>query len=441
MHETTTPAYPKIRWLQLAAGVIGMIAVTNLQYGWTFFVPPLQKQFGWDSASVDERAAIAAGVQFAFTIFVLAETWLVPIEAWLADRFGSRPLVFIGGWLVMLSWYINSIASSLGMLYLGNAIGGAGAGIVYGISIGSALRWFPDRRGLAAGITSAAFGAGSALTVIPIDKTITNYGYEAAFLWFGIIQGGIVLLTSLFLRPPRPGELPDVVTTPRVEQSSRDYHPTEMLRTPLFYVMYVLMTMVTVGGMMATAQLKPMAKDLGVDSVSYMIFGMSVTTVALAATIDRVLNGATRPLFGYISDHIGRENTMFFAFILEGFAILLWIQTAHIPILFVLFSGLVYFAWGEIYSLFPALCGDMFGRRYATTNYALLYTAKGVATLMIPIGSYVAEMSGSWTPVFALAVAFDWIVAIMVLLVLKPMRRKWHAEQEAKAGQFLSPND
>ncbi|MGE3803376.1 MAG: oxalate/formate MFS antiporter [Gemmataceae bacterium] len=411
--------FPKIRWLQLAAGVLGMVAVTNLQYAWTFFVSPLQERFGWSKAEI----------QIAFSIFVAAETWLVPIEAWLADRFGTRKLVFVGGILVGLSWYINAHAVELWHIYAGNAIGGAGAGIVYGISIGSALRWFPDRRGLAAGITSAAFGAGSALTVVPIYRTIHTYGYQTAFLWFGLAQGLVVLLTALVLRPPRPGELPQVVNA-GVTQSTRDYHPLEMLRTRAFWTMYVLMTMVTVGGMMATAQLDPMARSLGVADVPFTILGWTVAAVALAGMIDRVLNGLTRPFFGWISDRAGRENTMFFAFLLEGLAILVWIQTAHIPIMFVIFSGLVYFAWGEIYSLFPALCGDMFGRRYATTNYAFLYTAKGTATLLVPLGSVIYAQTGSWTPVFALAIAFDWIVALAALFVLKPMLRQWHAAEE-----------
>jgi len=399
------------RWLQLTLGIIGMISVTNLQYGWTFFVPSIADKHHWREADI----------QVAFAIFVLAETWLVPIEAYLADVFGSRLLVFVGGILVAVAWINNSAADSLFLLYFGNAVGGAGAGIVYGISIGNALRWFPDRRGLAAGLTAAAFGAGSAITVIPIQATIENAGYEAAFFWFGIGQGAIVLVVALLMRTPR------LIPSPsgKVMQTVRDFSPLEVLRTPLFWLLYAMMALVTVGGLVAIAELKPMARSFGVANVTFLILGYAITALSLAALWDRIMSGITRPIFGWISDHIGREKTMFFAFCLEAAAILGWIQFGHVPELFVLFSALTLFFWGEIYSLFPALCGDMFGRKYAATNYALLYTAKGTASLFVPLGSYLYQATQTWTPILSLAIVFNVLVAFTAMFVLRPLRKRW----------------
>jgi OFA family oxalate/formate antiporter-like MFS transporter len=397
--------------MQLLAGIVAMVAVANLQYGWTLFVDPIHRKFGWAEALI----------QVAFTIFVLTETWLVPLEAYLADRFGPRPLVLVGGVFVGLAWAVNAVADSLLLLYLGAVLGGIGAGIVYGISMGSALKWFPDRRGLAAGLTAAAFGGGSALTVVPIYNTIEGSGYEAAFLWFGLGQGAVVLLAALVLRSPRPGETPEAAR-PKVRQSVRDFTPPEMLRTPTFWLLYGMFTMVATGGLMAVAQLKPMARDYGVADVPVTLLGFTLAALPFAMAIDRVLNGAARPFFGWVSDHIGRERTMFLAFTLEGFAILLLLNLAHIPVAFVLLSGLTFFAWGEIYSLFPALCGDLFGRKYATTNYALLYTAKGTASLLVPLGSLLTGATGSWMPIFVVAIVFDWATALLALFVLPRMR-------------------
>jgi len=414
------------RWIQLVAGIVGMVAIANLQYGWTLFVNPIDNKFHWGKAAI----------QIAFTVFVLAETWLVPFEGYLVDRFGPRLLVALGGILVGVAWWINAGANSLFTLYAGGFIGGAGAGIVYGTSIGNALKWFPDHRGLAAGLTAAAFGAGSALTVVPIANIINNRGYEAAFLWFGIAQGLVVILCALVLRAPRPGEVPVTMTT--VQQSTRDWTPFEMLGTPAFWLMYLMMTMLAMGGLMATAQLGPIATDYKVAKLPVSLFGLTMAALPFALSLDRILNGLTRPFFGWVSDHIGRENTMFIAFGLEGVGILLLITFAHIPVLFVVFSGLVFFAWGEIYSLFPATCGDLFGRKFATTNYGLLYTAKGTASLLVPLGNVLQAATGSWMPIFVLAIAFDWIGAILAFFVLKPLRIRWVSRQLAAAPPFAA---
>ena len=401
------------RWGQLIFGIICMVMIANLQYGWTLFVNPIDQKYHWG------RAAI----QVAFTIFVLTETWLVPLEGYLIDKFGPRVMVGGSGVLVAIAWVINSVADLLFLLYVGAAIGGIGAGVIYGGSVGNALKWFPDRRGLAAGLTAAGFGAGSALTVIPIANMIQSSGYQSAFLWFGLGQGIVVVLVALFLRAPEPGEV-NAPAAPAVAQSKRDYGPGEVSRTPVFWVMYAMFVMVGAGGLMATAQLAPIAKDFNVGGIPVSILGITLPALTFALSIDRVLNGFCRPFFGWVSDNIGRENTMFIAFFAEGVGIWFLYLNANDPLLFVLLSGVVFFAWGEIYSLFPATCTDIYGRTFATTNYGLLYTAKGTASLLVPLANVLQVTTGSWKVVFLVAAALNIVAAIMAVVVLKPMRIK-----------------
>lgn len=412
--ENISSGFVRNRWLQLVVGILGMVAIANLQYGWTLFVGPIDSQFHWGKAAI----------QVAFTLFVLAETWLVPLEAYFVDRYGPRLIVAVGGLLVGLAWIMNSAADSLTMLYAGGIVGGVGAGIVYGTASGAALKWFPDRRGLAAGLTAAGFGAGSALTIIPIANQIKASGYQSAFFTWGILQGAIVLVCAFLMRAPQKEDLTGV-SVPTESQTTQDFTPVEMLKTPAFYLLYIMMTMLAMGGLMATAQLGPIAKDFKVADNPVSLFGLTMAALPFALSLDRILNGVTRPFFGWVSDHIGRENTMFIAFGLEGFAIFLLLTFAHIPVLFVIFSGLTFFGWGEIYSLFPATCGDLFGKKFATTNYGLLYTAKGTASLLIPVGSLIAGSTGNWYPIFMLAIAFDWVGALLALFVLKPLRKHW----------------
>jgi len=404
-----------------------MVMIANLQYGWTLFVNPIAAKFHWT------RAAI----QVAFALFVLTETWLVPLEGYLIDLFGPRLLVALGGVLVGVAWVINAQAATLSTLYLGAIVGGVGAGIVYGMAVGNALKWFPDRRGLAAGLTAAGFGAGSAITIVPIYHMIRTSGYQSAFLFFGILQGLVVLAAAGFLRAPRKGEVPEVAAVPQLHQSARDYAPGEMLRTPAFWLLYVMMTMVATGGLMAVAQLAPMAKDYKVADLPVSLFGITMAALPFALSLDRIMNGVTRPFFGWVSDHIGRENTMFIAFSLEGLAIILLLKLAHLPTMFVVLSGLVFFGWGEIYSLFPSISGDLFGRKFATANYGLLYTAKGTASLLVPIGSLLQASTGSWVPIYVVAIAFDFIAALLALLALKPLCVRWVTR--ARTGGVMAP--
>ena len=398
-----------------------MAMIANLQYGWTLFVNPISEKYGWS------RAAI----QVAFTIFVLTETWLVPIEGYLVDRFGPRPVVLIGGLLCGIGWIMNSFADSLAFLYFSAAVSGIGAGAVYGTCVGNALKWFPDRRGLAAGLTAAGFGAGSALTIIPISAFIKYDGYQAAFLYFGIGQGIVVMLAAMFLKvAPLASKKYAAKVSPNVLQTKRDYSPSEVLRSPIFYVMYIMFVMVAAGGLMATAQLAPIAKDFKIGDVPVNIMGLVLPALTFALAIDRVLNGLTRPFFGWVSDKIGREPTMLFAFALESIGILALYTFGQNPIAFVILTGMVFFAWGEIYSLFPSTCADTFGSKYAATNAGLLYTAKGTASLLVPLSSVLTAMTGNWHAVFIVASIMNMIAALMAWFVLRPMRRK-HIEQSA----------
>ncbi|HET7755699.1 MAG TPA: oxalate/formate MFS antiporter [Steroidobacteraceae bacterium] len=395
----------------MIVGLICMVMVANLQYGWTLFVGPIGAKYHWTKAAI----------QVTFTLFVLFETWLVPAEGYLVDRFGPRLMIVGGGVLAGLAWVLNSFATSLGAFYVAGIIGGIGAGAVYGTCIGNAVKWFPGRRGLAAGLTAAGFGMGSAATIIPIAKMIKSAGYEQTFLTFGLFQGIVVIIVGFaILAPPVAFSL----SAPKIAPGASRYQatPLEMLKTPVFWVMYVMFIMMAAGGLMATAQLAPIAKDFKVAEVPVSLIGLTLPALTFALTIDRVLNGLTRPFFGWVSDQIGREQTMLIAFLIEGFGIIALGNLASDPVWFVILSGLVFFAWGEIYSLFPATVTDTFGASYATTNTGLMYTAKGTASLLVPLANVLVAAKGNWHAVFITAATLNIIAALAAIVVLKPMR-------------------
>jgi MFS transporter, OFA family, oxalate/formate antiporter len=401
------------RWMQLAVGIVCMAMIANLQYGWTLFVSPIDAKFHWGRASI----------QVAFSVFVLLETWLVPFEGYLVDRFGPRLVVLAGGILCGIAWAMNAYADSLVFLYAAAAVGGVGAGAVYGTCVGNALKWFPDRRGLAAGLTAGGFGAGSALTIIPISAAIKSGGYESTFLYFGIGQGVIVVLLSLILAAPRKGEVPE--TSKKLLQTRRQFRPMEVLKQPVFWVMYVMFVLVGAGGLMATAQLAPIARDFKIAEVPVNLVGITLPALTFALAIDRILNGITRPFFGWVSDNIGRELTMLIAFALEAIGIMALSLYGRDPVTFVILTGLVFFAWGEIYSLFPSTSADAFGTEYAAANAGMLYTAKGSASLLVPFGNVLASWTGSWNAVFVVASVMNVVAALMAWFVLRPMRRRF----------------
>jgi OFA family oxalate/formate antiporter-like MFS transporter len=409
--------------MQLAMGIVCMAMIANLQYGWTLFVDPIDAKFHWG------RAAI----QLSFTLFVVTETWLVPVEAWFVDKYGPRLVIMFGGVMIALAWVLNSYANSLLLLYVAAIVGGIGAGAVYGTCVGNALKWFPDRRGLAAGATAAGFGAGAALTVVPIASMIAASGYQSAFFIFGIGQGLIVFILAFFLRPPSVA-MPAKKKQLNLPQTKINFTPPQVLRSPIFWIMYLVFVMVASGGLMTAAQIAPIAHDFKIANEPVSLAGFQMAALTFAISLDRIFDGFGRPLFGWISDNIGRENTMFIAFSTGALMLLTLSAYGHIPIVFVLATAVYFGVFGEIYSLFPATSGDTFGVKFATTNNGMLYTAKGTASLLVPLASIVSAKYG-WQAVFVIAVALNATAALMALLVIKPIRRAFILGNEAATAE------
>lgn len=419
MPETAAPtnAY---RWGQLVMGIACMAMIANLQYGWTLFVAPMEAKNHWGLTAI----------QFAFSIFVVIETWLVPVEGWLVDRYGPRPVIAGGAILAGIAWVMNSYATSITELYVAAVVAGLGAGAVYGTCVGNALKWFPDRRGLAAGLTAAGFGAGSALTIIPIASMIQSSGYQQTFFVFGIAQGIIIFAIALFMTKPRVPK--GVVPATRVVSTKVDYTASQMLRTPTFWTTYVLFVAVAAGGLMATAQIGPIAKDYHFDKLPMAFLGFTLPLLTLTLAIDNLANGFTRPLCGFISDRIGRENTMLAVFVGEGLALLGLMNFGHEPVMFMTFAALTFLCWGEIFSIFPALVADTFGAKNAAANAGMMYTAKGTASLLVPLSAYIAS-KGDWDRVFLFSAVISIIAGLAAKFVLQPMRQK-HIDRINAAG-------
>jgi OFA family oxalate/formate antiporter-like MFS transporter len=399
------------RWMQLIIGVICMAMMANLQYGWTYFVGPMSKAHSWSVGSI----------QVAFSIFIALETWLTPIEGWIVDSLGVRGpkfMVAAGGIMAALGWLINSKADSLELLYFGAMVSGVGAGAVYATCVGNAVKWFPDYRGLAVGLTAAGFGAGAAVTVIPIQHMIASVGYAQTFFVFALVQGGVVFVLAWLLRAPLQGEVP-TGSAVKVLQSKVSSSPDQVLRSPIFWLLYLMFVLVSASGLMVAAQIAVIAKDYGVAQ-TVILFG--ATTLVVSGVIDNLSNGSARPFFGWVSDQIGREYTMAIAFTAGGIAYWLLGSAGTTPWTFVICAALIFFTWGEIFSLFPSTCTDMFGPKYATTNTALLYTAKGLSAFVVPLANVLKSYTGSWHSVFVVASLMNFIVVGLALFVVRPWR-------------------
>ncbi|HEY6333473.1 MAG TPA: oxalate/formate MFS antiporter [Blastocatellia bacterium] len=406
----------RFRWVRLAAGIVAMMAVANLQYAWTLFTTPLASALNVDLATV----------QWAFTCFVCTQTAAMPGIGYIVDRYGPRLIVSVAALAVAGSWIWAGSTHSIAGLYVAYSIGGLGVGAVYGACVGEAAKWFPDRRGLCVGATVGAYCFGVALTVIPIARMIDTVSYAKAFVMWGIIQGCVVLIAAqLIAAPPREWlaswRVKSVEHPSLAPLSSRDYTPGEMLKSPAFYMLYAMMTLVAFGGLMVTAQLRPIAQSYGYDR--YLILG-AFTGLQIALLLDGVFNGMARPLWGWISDHIGRYETMALAFGFEAAAIAGFCLTIHNPRAFVVMSGLAFLAWGEIYSLFPAVIVDLFGSKYATTNFSLQYTSKGVASVLAGPGAvFLFSTAHSWQPVLLAAMLCNVLAAALAMLWLRPRMR------------------
>lgn len=435
MTEKDSVDRQRSRWLVLAACIGAMLAIANLQYAWTLFTTPLKTDLGTSLATV----------QWAFTVFVIAQTGLFPFTAYMIDRFGPRAVVTVASVFVAAGWVGSGFAGpskSLIGLYVAYGLGGLGAGAVYGACVGAAMKWFPDRRGFCVGLVAGSYGFGAALTILPIESMIRASGYGSAFILFGIIQGVVVLIAAQFLRMPPDGWVPagweaiKQKVHKRVHQSTRDYKPQEMMRNGSFYILYLMMTLVTFSGLMVTAQLKPIGETYGFDK--YLLFG-GVTVLSLTLLLNNVLNGLARPFFGAVSDRLGRYDTMAIAFVIEAVAITGFTLLVGRPFLFIAMCALTFFAWGDIYSLFPAAIADIFGNKHATTNYGIQYTAKGAGSILAgPCAAWLMARYDSWLPVFWLAVACNVIAAGLAVLWLKPLITRLVKEQIAAHAEAVS---
>jgi OFA family oxalate/formate antiporter-like MFS transporter len=404
------------RWNQLLLGVIAMMAISSPQYVWTLFTAPLNQKLGTSLAEV----------QWTVSLLVILQTWFSPFQAYLVDRFGPRLLISIGALLAGGSWVLSSFVDNIWALYLTyGVIGGFGTGIIYVGIIGLVVRWFPDRRGLAAGLAAAGYGFGAFFTSFPIDSMIKSSGYAHTLLVWGVIQGVIGILAAQGLRLPPENFQPSGVPVASVAlQSTKSYTPTEMLKSPIFYLMFVMMSMMSTSGLMVVFNVGPFAKDFGVANM--LVLGMAALPLSL--TLSRVTNGLTRPFFGWVSDRIGRESTMALAFSLEAVAILILFAFIDQPALFVVLSGLVFFGWGEIFSLFPSTLTDTFGPKYAATNYGFLYIAQGVGSILAgPAAALLKQTTGSWTAVFIVVAVLDAVTALLAITALRSMRKKHFA--------------
>ena len=404
------------RWIQLLLGFIVMMTISSPQYVWTLFVPSFQKTTG----------SILSEVQWTITILIVLQTWLAPMQGFLVERFSPKLLIGLGALMSGAGWIASSYTQTIWGLYATYGfLCGVGTGIVYIGIIGLMVKWFPDRRGLATGVVAAGYGFGAILTTFPIDSMIKALGYQHTLVVFGAIFGIIGLIGALMLRSPSER------MTGRATLATKDvgYAPIIMLRSPVFWLMFVMMSMMSTGGLMVITQFTSFAKSFGVTAqTTVVMLGMTFAAIPAALTFDRITNGLTRPFFGWLSDHIGRENTMAIAFILEGVAVFLMLQYRSDPYLLVVLSGLVFFGWGEIFSLFPSTLTDTFGTKYATTNYGFLYMAQGVGSILgAPIAAMIYEATGSWMPVFGLVIGMDVLTGLLALFALKPLRRAWIA--------------
>ncbi len=393
-------------------GLIAMMSISSPQYVWTLFTKPLQDALG----------AKLPAIQVTFTILIVLQTWLSPVQGYLIDRFGARSLIAAGCLLSGLGWISAAYATSLTTLYLTyGLLCGIGTGIVYVGIIGLMVRWFPDRRGLATGLVAAGYGFGAILTTFPIDTMMKQAGYQHTLVVFGLILGVVGAAAALAMRMPTSA---DVLPPPPALASKAGTPPRQMLRSPVFWLMFFMMTMMSTGGLMIISQFAAFSRDFGVANV--VVFGLAALPLAL--TIDRLTNGLTRPFFGFVSDRIGRENTMAIAFLMEAAAVTLMVMFRGNAAVFVILSGLVFFGWGEIFSLFPSTLTDIFGVQHATTNYGWLYVAQGVGSILGgPLAALLREQTGSWLPVFAIIIAMDALTGILALVALKPMRRAYIA--------------
>jgi OFA family oxalate/formate antiporter-like MFS transporter len=402
------------RWIQLVLGLIAMMSISSPQYVWTLFVAPFQAATG----------ASLPAIQVTFSLLIVLQTWLAPLQGWLVDRFGPKFLMALGAALTGLGFVLSAQASTVWALYLAyGGLCGFGTGMVYIGIVGLMVRWFPDRRGFAVGMVAAGYGFGAILTTFPIDAMLKTSGHRPTLVTFGLLLGTIGVCAALGLRAPSKEDIA-LRASATLVRGAKDYTPLDMMKTPIFWLMFLMMTMMSTGGLMVVSQFGPVMRDFGIAEVA--IAGMAALPLAL--TLQRVANGLTRPFFGWVSDTIGRENTMFIAFAMEALAVWVMLMARESPAFFALMSGIVFFGWGEIFSLFPSTLTDTFGTKNATTNFGFLYISQGIGSVLGgPAAAWMHDVTGSWFPVFWLIIALDSLTAALALFVLKPIRAAWLA--------------
>ncbi|MFY0196521.1 oxalate/formate MFS antiporter [Klebsiella variicola] len=399
------------KWRQLVLGLICMAAISSPQYVWTLLTKPLAAKLG---VGLPE-------LQVTFSLLIILQTFFSPFQGRLVEKFGPRRLIAIGTVMAGMSWVLSAQVNGLATLWLVyGCMGGLGTGIVYIGVVGLMVKWFPQQRGFAAGSVAAGYGMGAIITTFPISLSLTTNGLEHTMTTFGILFALVGFLASQGLKLPPPAVSQPVSQT--VAQSSRSFTSREMLRQPLFWLMFAMMAMMSTSGLMVTSQMAVFAEDFGISQA--VVFGMAALPLAL--TIDHFTNGLTRPLFGFISDRFGREQTMFIAFALEGVAMMLWLACREDPLLFVLLSGVVFFGWGEIFSLFPSTLTDTFGSEHAATNYGWLYISQGIGSIFGgPLAALLYQYTHGWHVVFSCAISLDFVTAALALWVLKPWRARF----------------
>jgi MFS transporter, OFA family, oxalate/formate antiporter len=387
-------------WVQLVAGVVGMMMISSLQYAWTLFVPSFTESLKWSLPAV----------QFAFSLFIIFMTYLAPLTGYLLDRFGTRLFFTLAAFCVGIGWAALGSVKSLVGLYSFYALAGVGASFIYTGGIATSLKWYPQRRGLASGVMAAGFGSGAAPLIPLFGYLLGSYGYGVTFLWTGIGFGVILLIVAQVLHFPSEAVLPSVSGSPAAppKAEERGLTPWEMLKSPQFYLIYVIFVAMASGYLMITSQAKPFAKDLG----------LAANIVIIAVTLNSIGNGLGRVVWGYLSDKLGRENAMVIDFLICAVAVALLPILGHNPILFVVLIVVAMFSFGPIFAFFPPITADRFGTAYLATNYGFIYSAKGVGGIVGGVICSSCMLLVGWRLTFHGAAALC-VLAALGALILK----------------------
>ncbi|MBV7276915.1 oxalate/formate MFS antiporter [Clostridium sp. PL3] len=397
------------RWVQLISACLAMIMIANLQYAWTLFTTPLVKSL---------HSSLVA-VQYAFTLFIMFETFVQPVGGLLLDKFGTKLMFALAGILIGGGWAMLGQASSVPMLYFFYAAAGVGAAIIYGGSVSVAVRWFPDKRGLASGLIAGAFGIGSMPFVPIIQKILNTSGPAQAFMSTGVFQGVIVVIIAFILHYPIDTKMSSQKEkAAKVDPSKIGFSPSEVLKTPHFWIIWTMFLSISIGGLVVTANTKPFGTKLGIAS----------SFIVAAVMLNSLANGVGRVFWGSVSDRLGRTKTMCLSFGLNAiFLFLLPVFGGSSGVAYVVLLMCVMFTWGQLFSLFPSLNADIFGSTYAATNYGFIYSGKGFASILG--GGLGAALAAhySWGVVFTVAALFSLYACVMSVILPKlpkPVRKQ-----------------